>query len=153
MFLRGENKKMEQYDLISFTSVISSLLLCKRVLNASEIVNFISELSCEGMEIDDDFGSEVLFPVVYMDDQCSFGLNKDFSYEDVLPTGETVKDFLESHTDARVMSFIHHSSKYEAMYLINHCVDFRQHEIDHKPIASPKMKKKSFIYSLLAGIH
>ena len=91
---------MEQYDPISFASVISSLLLCKRVLSANEIINFTSALSCEGMDIDDEWNIDVLQPIVFMDERCSFGLGKQFNYNTLLPSGVTVDEFLRKYADS-----------------------------------------------------
>ena len=110
---------MEQNDLISFTSVIAGMLLCKRVLTSSEIVNFISELNCEGMEIDDYWNNEELFPIVDMDSNYSFSLKPELSYDTILKCGMNVRDFLQKNTDSRVLDAIHRNQKYNEMYLLS----------------------------------
>lgn len=157
---------MEQNDLISFTSVIAGMLLCKRVLTSSEIVNFISELNCEGMEIDDYWNNEELFPIVNMDSNYYFRLRDDFSYDTVLPCGITVRDFLYRNTDKRVLSVICGNQKYSEMYSKNYCLSNCDDNDNQKPSLEvfyldgseekksiPKVKKRSFLYSLWAEIH
>lgn len=157
---------MEQNDLISFTSVIAGMLLCKRVLTSSEIVNFISELNCEGMEIDDYWNNEELFPIVNMDSNYSFRLRDDFSYDTVLPCGITVRDFLYRNTDKRVLSIIYGNQKYSEMYSKKYCLsncadnDNQKSSLEvfyldgsEEKKSLPKVKKRSFLYSLWAGIH
>ena len=157
---------MEQNDLISFTSVIAGMLLCKRVLTSSEIVNFISELNCEGIEIDDYWNNEELFPIVNMDSNYSFRLRDDFSYDTVLPCGITVRDFLYRNTDKRVLSVIYGNQKYSEMYSKKYCLsnctdnDNQKSSLEvfyldgsEEKKSLPKVKKRSFLYSLWAGIH
>lgn len=156
---------MEQNDLISFTSVIASMLLCKRVLTSSEIVNFISELNCEGMEIDDYWNNEELFPIVYMDEKYSFGLKNGLDYDTMISSDVNVRSFLKQHSDTRVLNAIFSSKVYNNLYLENgnlskkECFEDRKSSktynesyLDTK-VSLPKMKKKSLIYSILAGIH
>lgn len=152
---------MEQNDLISFTSVIAGMLLCKRVLTSSEIVNFISELNCEGMEIDDYWNNEELFPIVDMDSNYSFRVRDNLSYDTVLKCGITVRDFLHQNTDKRVLNAIRKNQKYNEMYLRDCCLNNTQEsslkvsdlEDIEKKSSLPKVKKRSFLYSLWAGIH
>ena len=155
---------MEQYDPISFASVISSLLLCKRVLSANEIINFTSALSCEGMDIDDEWNIDVLQPIVFMDEKCSFGLGKQFNYNTLLPSGVTVDEFLRKYADSRILDYIRqNNSEYEAMYLMNHCLEDKSDKqylkVDSlddsylkESVPRIKTKKRSFLYSLWAGI-
>ena len=155
---------MEQTDLIPFTSVIAGMLLCKRVLTSGEIVNFISELSCEGMEIDEYWNNEELSPIVYMNDQYSFGLKDGLFYDSVLSSGLNVSDFLVAHTDIRVLDYIHSQAKYEEMYLRNIVLkegdlstkislgDLKIPLVKEMLLSKPKVKKKSFLYTLWAEI-
>lgn len=155
---------MEQYDPISFASVISSLLLCKRVLSANEIINFTSALSCEGMDIDDEWNIDVLQPIVFMDEKCSFGLGKQFNYNTLLPSGVTVDEFLRKYADSRILDYIRqNNSEYESMYLMNHCLEdesdkqyLKADSLDDsylkESVPRIKTKKRSFLYSLWAGI-
>ena len=154
---------MEQNDLISFTSVIAGMLLCKRVLTSSEIVNFISELNCEGMEIDDYWNNEELFPIVDMDSNYSFSLKSELSYDTILKCGMSVRDFLQKNTDIRVLDAIHRDQKYNEMYLMNYYLnDYNGNNSQESSLkvsdlekgdSLPKVKKRSFLYSLWAGIH
>lgn len=160
MSLRGENKKMEQNDLISFTSVIAGMLLCKRVLTSSEIVNFISELNCEGMEIDDYWNNEELSPIVYMDERYSFGLKCDLNYDTKIYPDVDVETFLKQHADSRVLKVIFSNESYNKLYLENQEL-FKKKHLENKVLTDncldtrvslPKTKKRSLIYSILAGI-
>ena len=160
MSLRGENKKMEQNDLISFTSVIAGMLLCKRVLTSSEIVNFISELNCEGMEIDDYWNNEELSPIVYMDDRYSFGLKCDLNYDTKIYPDVDVETFLKQHADSRVLKVIFSNESYNKLYLENQEL-FKKKHLENKVLTDncldtrvslQKTKKRSLIYSILAGI-
>lgn len=155
---------MEQRDPISFASVISSLLLCKRVLSANEIINFTSALSGAGMDIDDEWNIDVLQPIVFMNEKCSFGLGKQFNYKTLLPSGVTVDEFLRNYADSRILDYIRqNNSDYEAMYLMNHCLEdksdkqyLKADSLDDscmkESIPPIKAKKRSFLYSLWAGI-
>lgn len=154
---------MEQNDLISFTSVIAGMLLCKRVLTSSEIVNFISELNCEGMEIDDYWNNEELFPIVDMDSNYSFSLKPELSYDTILKCGMNVRDFLRKNTDGRVLDAIHRNQKYNEMYLMNYYLsDYNGNNSQESSLkvsnlkkrdSLSKVKKRSFLYSLWVGIH
>lgn len=154
---------MEQNDLISFTSVIAGMLLCKRVLTSSEIVNFISELNCEGMEIDDYWNNEELFPIVNMDSNYSFSLKSELSYDTILECGMNVRDFLQKNTDSRVLKAIHRNRKYNEMYLMNYYLsDYNGNNSQESSLkvsdlkkrnSLSKVKKRSFLYSLWVGIH
>ncbi len=154
---------MEQNDLISFTSVIAGMLLCKRVLTSSEIVNFISELNCEGMEIDDYWNNEELFPIVDMDSNYSFSLKPELSYDTILKCGMNVRDFLQKNTDSRVLDAIHRNQKYNEMYLMNYYLSDYNGNNSQEPSLKvsnfkkrdllSKVKKRSFLYSLWVGIH
>ena len=155
---------MEQCDPISFASVISSLLLCKRVWTANEIINFTSALSCSGMDIDDEWNIDVLQPVVFMDEKCSFGLKKEFNYNTLLSSGITVDKFLRKYADERVLDYIRRNNRdYEEMYLMNHCLEekndkeyLRADSLNDSymkgSMSQIKTKKRSFLYSLWAGI-
>ena len=154
---------MEQNDLISFTSVIAGMLLCKRVLTSSEIVNFISELNCEGMEIDDYWNNEELFQIVDMDSNYSFSLKPELSYDTILKCGMNVRDFLQKNTDSRVLDAIHRNQKYNEMYLMNYYLSdyngnnsqessLKVSNLKKRDLLS-KVKKRSFLYSLWVGIH
>ena len=154
---------MEQNDLISFTSVIAGMLLCKRVLTSSEIVNFISELNCEGMEIDDYWNNEELFPIVDMDSNYSFSLKSELSYDTILKCGMSVRDFLQKNTDSRVLDAIHRVQKYNEMYLKNYYLsdynsaNYQKSSLEFSSLEKgdslSKVKKRSFLYSLWVGIH
>ena len=156
---------MEQCDLISFTSVVAGLLLCKRSLTSLEIINFTSMLSCEGIEVDDNWGIDELESCVDMDYQCSFMIKKFLSYDSVLENGMTVKEFLRSFVDKRVLEIIRRDQIYAPLYMEDSSMIVSQK--NDQSLMSPgvegfSMKKERFLsrvkrrnmgYSFLRGAH
>ncbi len=154
---------MEQIDLISFTSVIAGMLLCKRVLTSSEIVNFISELNCKGMEIDDYWNNEELLLIVNMSSDYSIELKKELSYDTILKCGMSVWNFLQKNTDERVLRTIYENKNYDEMFSLNCYLsnsdsnNCQKSSLDVSNLNRvnffPKVKKRNLFYSLWGVIH
>lgn len=152
---------MEQYDLIPFTAMLSSLLLCKRCVSSSEVINFASELSCFGLEVDDDWSIDELSSIVCMSSNYSFGLKDDISYDTELSNGDRVFDVLVRCSDERIIDFIIKSDKYRDLYNFNMYVFDKKKDMlvvnpydtfDGLDNYKKRVKKKSLIYSILGGI-
>ncbi len=133
---------MEQSDLISFTSVVASLLLCKRYITSSEIINFTSKLNCEGFEIDEDWNIDELSLCVDMDSQYSFILKNKLSYDSVLYDHITVRKFLKSYSDEKILKVIQEDQYFGSFYLENCQNDVQEtKQVDD---ISLDLKKESF---------
>lgn len=160
---------MEQCDLLSFTSIVASLLLCKRCLTSSEIVNFTSQLSCEGFEIEDDWDNDSLLGCVEMSNQYSFQIKGKLGYHSILYDQVTVRDFLEFFSDSRVIELIQKDFVYGPLYL-EQAVSFSMEETndldgllikkrqnrllkDKCRTFYTKIKRKNFLYSFLGNVH
>lgn len=152
---------MEQYDLIPFTAMLSSLLLCKRCVSSSEVINFASELSYFGLEVDDDWGIDELSSIVYMSSNYSFGLKDDINYDTRISNGDMVFDMLVSYSDERIIDFIIKSDKYRDLYNFNNGAFDKKNDVlainsyddfDSLGKYKKRVKRRSLIYSILGGI-
>lgn len=106
---------MEQIDSVSFSSFIAGMLLMKRDLTSTEIVNAISRFGYDGTVVDDD-DIEGLSSCVEMDRDCCFRLKDGFYYETILESGIMVVDFLKEHTNTKVLSFLQQDVVYKNFY-------------------------------------
>lgn len=112
---------MEQDNSISFTSLVASLLLLKRVVTPSLIVNFISELNCRDIYVNDiEDGFDDLLNYVCDDVNNYYVLKEYLNYGTIIYDNITVYDFLISYVDLRVLDFIKLDSKYSLLYYSNY---------------------------------
>lgn len=117
---------MEQEDSISFTSVVAGLLLLQRCVTSTEIVNFLSRLSCEDIEVNDiEDGMDDLLQYVCIDVNYSYLLKNNLEYDTILYENVTVHEFLENYVDKRILNVIQKDSVYYDLYKKN-CPNCKQ---------------------------
>lgn len=111
---------MEQDSLISFSSVVATLLLLDRNITSVEIVNFLSRLDCEDIGVSDE-NDEVddLLRCVVVKPSYSYSLKDDLEYDTFIFSDVTVHGFLCSFVDKRVFDLILSDSIYSEKYFKN----------------------------------
>lgn len=98
---------MEQVESIPFSSLLAGMLILKRGYTAIEIVSKLSELEGMGIVVDDENDDlEILSCCLEMDSNLGFHLKAGLEYDTVLCPDVTVFDFLNIHTNEKVMSFL-----------------------------------------------
>ena len=98
---------MEQGTVVPFFKLISSMLLVKKVLKPIDIVNIMSRLQEFGIIVDDYNDSiNCISCCVEMKNDCSFCIKRNYNYGYKLDDSFTVKDFLLSHSDNNINSFL-----------------------------------------------
>lgn len=111
---------MERDDSISFSSVIVALLLLDRHITSVEIVNFLSRLECEDIEVSDNNDDVDDLLICVLVEACySYSLKESLRYDTVLFNGVTVHGFLKSFVDDRVLKLILDDNIYSSKYLSN----------------------------------
>lgn len=96
---------MEQTQSIPFSTLIASLLLCKRQITSVEVVNAISRLCCEGIDIcDDDY--DCLSSCVIVDNNYCFSLKMELDYDSFIFSNVRVKEFLLEKADFKLLTYL-----------------------------------------------
>ena len=107
---------MKEETFLSFSSVIASVLLYKKCVSSIQIINFISDLVRENIYVDDEIDNEMdnLLLCIDYSDYDSFKLKNGFNYDTFLSVGGvTVKDYLISKSDAKVLEYIEKKKYFE----------------------------------------
>lgn len=109
---------MEQSESISFSSLVAGVLLLKREVSASELVNLTSRLVYEGIAVEDEFDDlDCLLPCILIDEKYCFSLRNGFTYETNIFPGVSVETFLRQHTTERILSFLARDCTYHELYV------------------------------------
>lgn len=98
---------MEQVESISFSGLISGILLYKTSYTSVELVNIISKLESMGIIIDDEnYDLDELACCVQMSSSFCFCLKNGLGYDSILSMGTNVYEFLIMHTNERTLSIL-----------------------------------------------
>ena len=129
---------MDDGCTVPFSSVLAGMLLFQRIVNPTDIIRVISELSSNDIYVDDGEDLDYLFFCVDFRKDCSFALKDGYDYQTILEDGGTLYDYLYDTAGELVVQFFKNSSKY--------CCEFsRLYEQNYKVMIDlNKDKQKSF---------
>lgn len=158
-------RKMDNSDLVSFTSVVAVLLLLDRDITSLEISNFLSLLDSEGIVMDDnndDIG--MLLLCVQDKGRFSYSIKKELSYDTKIAENITVYDFLESFVDKRIFDILksqdYYLDKYKKSLLFSRNIkDFNSsleknnfsNSVSDNKVKLKKVKKKNPLHFIIFG--
>ena len=99
---------MEQVESIPFSSLIAAMLLFKKNCTSAEVVNMSSKLMGMGIMVDDENDDlESLSCCIEMSfDYSCFHLKEGLKYDTILYPNITVFEFLNIHTNEKILSFL-----------------------------------------------
>jgi hypothetical protein len=111
---------MEQFESMSFSTLIAGIMLYRKKCSSVEIVNILSKLVDVDIMIDDENDSlEDLDCCIDISSNYDFSLKNGFSYSSILFDNVTVFQFLKMHTNDRILSFLSIYFKDEIFYKEN----------------------------------